>query len=560
MGQNTVSIRQASYPKEPDLSLPTGLRQRGGVWQLRIGRPADLAHLYPGLDAYRSSLGTRDRAEAITKAHALIAQYRETFDRQRAAEQPRTTPGSSRLTAALLEHLRYRVLNDDDGNAVSAQRLALVPVPAEVLGVAELAEDPLARLGQTADALQAYVDALAALFAVSEFDMARTYAAMVATEMGIPPVDWTTAPAELPKFARGVVTTYQALAGRAQGQQIDTPPAPAPLAAPPDSTAIPKSRKLADVFEAWRVGQSPDAVGKTKRALAKLGAAGIDEPLHALTRHHGLAFRDHINATMPGQSGKTRSDVLAAIQALLNFAVKEKGWLEVNPWAKTAIPKGRAQKRIPWNHERLEVLFAAPVAEDRRVDEIAQYWLPLLALLTGARQAELCNLRVSDVVQRDGVWLLDINEEDDGKRVKSDAGIRMVPVHSKLIHLGFLDHVEGRRRAGGGLVFPGILVNPSRTASLYLSDWFRDRCQALGVYKRWSDFHALRTTVNTALHAVRPALGGAVITALIGHEPGDVGVRHYHVPAPETLRHAIESLSFPSVMDLPRVYPTPSAL
>ena len=68
------------------MSLPIGLSQRNGVWQLRIGVPADLLHLYSGIDAYRGSLKTRDHTEASTKAHALIAQYRQTFDTQRIPE------------------------------------------------------------------------------------------------------------------------------------------------------------------------------------------------------------------------------------------------------------------------------------------------------------------------------------------------------------------------------------------------------------------------------------------------------------------------------------------
>src|SRR5688572_29221563 len=35
MGQSTVSMRRRSDTPEPVMSLPTGLRQREGVWQLR---------------------------------------------------------------------------------------------------------------------------------------------------------------------------------------------------------------------------------------------------------------------------------------------------------------------------------------------------------------------------------------------------------------------------------------------------------------------------------------------------------------------------------------------
>jgi hypothetical protein len=83
------------------MPLSAGLSQRNGVWQLRVGVPAELLHLYPGIDAFRGSLRTRDRSEAVTKAHALIAQYREIFDQQRAIEAVKRAPPAVLMTQEL---------------------------------------------------------------------------------------------------------------------------------------------------------------------------------------------------------------------------------------------------------------------------------------------------------------------------------------------------------------------------------------------------------------------------------------------------------------------------
>jgi hypothetical protein len=71
------------------------------------------------------------------------------------------------------------------------------------------------------------------------------------------------------------------------------------------------------------------------------------------------------------------------------------------------------------------------------------------------------------------------------------------------------------------------------------SDWFRVRCKALCIYQRYRDFHALCTTVGTALRAVDPQLGEALITAVMGHEADNVGAAHYHRPAPKTLQREL---------------------
>lgn len=439
------------------------------------------------------------------------------------------------LRATLHERVRHGVLLADD-----MVRLSNKGTPAE------RERNLMEYAARQARELEAHRRA----FATGDTTLGRQKADSIAEAMGIT-IDWEHAGLSLIELTRTALQAYADVAKRNVGDPVETPAyEPPELEAPATATKAAKPKTLTDAFDEWKVGKKRDAINKTTRALALAKAAGVTAPLRNLTRQHGLDFRDHINTTMAGTRGKTRSDVLSSVQALLNFAVKEKGWLDVNPWAGTAIAKGRAQKRDPWDDANLRTLLHSPLVEDRRLDLTAQYWLPLLALMTGARQAEICQLRVDDVIKRDSVWLLDINEDDADMSVKSDAGERWVPVHSKLIELGFIDHVERMRKAGESLVFPGILTSASRSASLYVSDWFRERCQSLGIYQRYRDFHALRTTVGTALRAIDPPLGEAIITAIMGHEPGNVGIANYHQPAPKTLRRDIDKLDFPAVLAL----------
>lgn len=78
-------------------------------------------------------------------------------------------------------------------------------------------------------------------------------------------------------------------------------------------------------------------------------------------------------------------------------------------------------------------------------------WLPLLALYTGARQGELCQLYVNDVKQQGDIFYLDILtefNEDDPRRVKNIQSRRMVPIHPFIIEVGFLEFVEKLRTKG----------------------------------------------------------------------------------------------------------------
>ncbi len=558
---------------EKDVSLPTGVAKRGSNYHLQIKVPLRLRPIINRDFWIRTSLGTDDRPTAAALAHRHWAEATAAFAAAEAQLKPReVVPLSPALSAYVVAEAARDPLAFDDilrfePGALLALLRANEPPPRRFLTTD--ADRPLpepehlkpsldgsltlAQVERLRTVAHLSIDDLGRSLSMGRLDVAKNFADTACASIGVA-VDWT-APSARPTLVavlRALLTAWIGAADRGAGKPVETPPKPE---SPMKVTAVPKAIKvktLGDAFDAWKVGKKTDAVNKTTRALAMVKAAGIKAPLRDLTRQDGLALRDHINTTMAGTSGKTRSDVLSTVQALLNFAVKEKGWLDANPWAGTAIAKGRAQKREVWDDDALKALLAAPPAEDRRVDLTAQYWLPLLALMTGARQAELCQLRTADVIKRDGIWLLDINEDDDGKSLKSAAGKRWVAIHSKLIELGFIDHVERMREARESLVFPGILTSKSRAASLYVSDWFRERCKMLGLYQKWRDFHAFRTTVGTALRAVDPPLGEALITAVMGHEAGNVGAANYHRPAPKTLQRAIETLDFPAVLALQR--------
>lgn len=565
---------------ENDVSLPTGVAKRGSNYHLQIKVPAHLQPFIKRSFWIRTSLGTDDRATAAALAHHHWAEASAAFAVAEAKLKPReAVPLTPALSAYLVKEAQRVPLAYDDVvrfepggllwllNSVEPQPIRFLTAPGDEPWSPPRPEylnpslDGLmtpAQLQRLQELQSMTVDDLGRAVSMGRLEAAVRFAEASCASLGVS-VDWTI-PANRPALIailRELLGAWIGLSERSAGKLVKTPPAPE---APLETTGkLPTARAgkavtMADAFAAWKKGKKADAVRKTERALAMLTASKQDRPLRDLTRQHGLAFREHINDTMAATSGKTRSDVLAAIQALLNFAVREKGWLGANPWAGTAIAKGRAKRRDPWDHAALMTLLHSPLRPDRRLDMASQYWIPLLALMTGARQAELCQLRVSDVLELDGVPLMDINEAADGKSVKSDAGVRRIAIHSKLVELGFLGHVQAMRDAGESLVFPGILTAKSRAASLYVSDWFRERCRTLGIYKRLRDFHAFRTTVGTALRAVEPPLGEALITAVMGHEAGNVGMSHYHRPLPKTLQRTIETLSFPAVMTLPRVF------
>jgi integrase len=144
-------------------------------------------------------------------------------------------------------------------------------------------------------------------------------------------------------------------------------------------------------------------------------------------------------------------------------------------------------------------------------------WILLATMFTGARLGEIAQLRICDVREDRGVWLVQISEEEkDGLTTKNRKG-HLVPVHSKLIALGFLAFVERQRaeRANDAPLFTGIERN-SRGHFGKVAHWYRDYFEAIGV-KNGKDgigAHSFRHTLTDRLRGEAELLDGQIAVIL----------------------------------------------
>lgn len=97
-------------------------------------------------------------------------------------------------------------------------------------------------------------------------------------------------------------------------------------------------------------------------------------------------------------------------------------------------------------------------------------WVPLVGLLQGMRLNEICQLDVDDV-SLDTPPSISIND-DEGKQVKNADSYRRIPIHPKLIELGFLDYVRQVKASGESRLF--WQLKPHRGAyGHYTGKWFQ---------------------------------------------------------------------------------------
>lgn len=150
-----------------------------------------------------------------------------------------------------------------------------------------------------------------------------------------------------------------------------------------------------------------------------------------------------------GLAPKTIRDAkLAPIRAILRWAADNE-LLSSNPAERVSIDvKIRAadSKRGFDDQEAKTILAAA----GKDADPVRR-WVPLLGAYSGARVSELCQLRVQDVQQIEGVWCMKLLPEAGS--LKTRGSERVVPLHHAVIDAGFLKFVE---KGKPGPLFPDL--------------------------------------------------------------------------------------------------------
>jgi integrase len=234
---------------------------------------------------------------------------------------------------------------------------------------------------------------------------------------------------------------------------------------------------------------------------------------------------------------------------------------------KTAIRRGRfpADRASPFEQQKLDVeaqhyepftaeeitkLFAT-VKTDPRPSEhtvhTALPWVMLIGAYTGARLEEICQLRVDNIQERDGVRFFDIHN-GNGNNLKNESAPRCVPVHSQLVKRGLLDYTAALPK--GSRLFPGLKPRKSKNNKLYadLSDNFREWRCSVGVDRPRVNFHSFRHTITNMFDRLGvPETDAARVT---GHKIAGItySVYSHDGPGLKRLRKIVERIEYPGLV------------
>ncbi len=257
------------------------------------------------------------------------------------------------------------------------------------------------------------------------------------------------------------------------------------------------------------------------------------------------------------------------LSAMMNFAVNE-GYIDRNParGLRVADPIHRRDRRLPFTSDQLQVIFNAPLYRGCVDDESgyadvgaarprrARFWAPLIALYGDMRLNEILQLDLADIRQVDGADCFLISSRSvsgtNDKRVKTTNSERYVPIHPRLVEIGFMDFAEGRRAGSGTKLFPDLQISTMGYYSEAFSKRFRRFVAKSGAAQAKTCFHSFRHNFRDGLreargidHDVALTLGGwASGTGKESAETAEAYGRGFRVA---TLSEALKQIEYPNL-------------
>lgn len=345
-------------------------------------------------------------------------------------------------------------------------------------------------------------------------------------------------------------------------------PAPSMGLVPDAPSASPRFSKVVDecLEQQEREGVSTKTIDDKRSVAALLVRIIGDLPVDLISRQDARKFREtalklppRLNQLPDGQSLEeviktatstisltTFNNYVKNLTTFFTYAIRE-GYCERNPFDGLRVKqRGKvSEERSVFTEEDLRRLFSKEVYASVSSSKPNQYWLPLLGLYTGARLNELCQLYLDDVVTINGVDCLHIRASRPDQKLKTASSERLVPIHSKLKALGFIEFIQKQRAAGHQRVFPELTCHKKHGYGAAPSKWFTRVREQLGFRdgEGQKDFHSFRHTI--ADHLKQKGISEALVGGLLGHQTGGITFSRYGKDfRPEVLAPVVEAVDF----------------
>lgn len=245
-----------------------------------------------------------------------------------------------------------------------------------------------------------------------------------------------------------------------------------------------------NAFEIWANGYF-HALDRTKHP---------DRPLVDFETRHLFAYKEYL--VQRGDAFKTRLKKGGFVSLFFKRAQKQGHYPSQSRLPtegvftqEDGVSSNNESKRVEYSEDDLRRIFSAENFKPKKPHE---HFVPLIALFSGARLAEVSGIALADFQVYRGIAILHL------KGTKTYSSDRKIPVHPRLVQLGLLDYVEDLRAQGYDRLFPYLTKLKNKGYGKVPGDAFNRYLAKLGVKPAkedgiLKDFHSLRHTFNHQL-------------------------------------------------------------
>ena len=187
------------------------------------------------------------------------------------------------------------------------------------------------------------------------------------------------------------------------------------------------------------------------------------------------------------------------------------------------------------------------IRNPHRRNKLASYFVPIIAIHTGMRLEEICQLRLEDVYKEGTVDIIRVTISKETK-LKTVTSQRIVPIHENLKRVGFLEYCNYMKKQKKERVF-WDLTKSRDGYGRNIGRYFMEYLRKVGVYEFQSKvFHSLRHTFITNL--LQNGVREEVVNGLCGHKQKTMSTTIYFkggFPSDLLYEEGISKLNFEGI-------------
>jgi integrase len=246
-------------------------------------------------------------------------------------------------------------------------------------------------------------------------------------------------------------------------------------------------------------------------------------------------------------TARTIKDWRGKLAVVFDIPLKA-GEAVLNPFRNQTVRVGRdSVRKIPFSDDDLIAIFNAIKSENRD-----RYWITSFLLYHGCRLSEFSDRKLKDLKLESGIWYIDITDAKNG------SSIRRLPIHRKIIDLGFIDYIKSQNRQNTDYLFGSF-----NTAGRMIQGRHRDSTPPSSQFSNWFNDPFLRGKLNIntpekTLHGFRhnwistasQIMDRIAHIKLAGHTPDHVHDRIYTHRNLRELKRDLDKVNYPLIEDI----------